>query len=107
MNRALSCSLLSAALMACSVSLAMVGTARAYTGEQTASRAKVNIAQARHIALSAQPGTIVDQELEQEAGGSGLRYSFDIKSGGTIHEVGVDAQTGKMLENSVEGSHSD
>jgi hypothetical protein len=25
----------------------------------------------------------------------------------TTHEVGVDAETGKLLENSVEGSHAD
>jgi uncharacterized membrane protein YkoI len=106
MKKTFSCSLFGA-LLACSVSLAMVGTARAYTGEQLASQAKVNIAQARHIALSAQPGTIVDQELEQEGGGSGLRYSFDIKSGGATHEVGVDAQTGKVLEDSLEGPNSD
>jgi len=35
------------------------------------------------------------------------RYSFDIKNGSVTHEVGVDAETGKVLENSVEGAHSD
>jgi uncharacterized membrane protein YkoI len=40
--------------------------------------------------------------LEKEKGGSGLRYSFDIKNGSVVHEVGVDAKTGKILENSVE-----
>jgi hypothetical protein len=49
------------------------------------------------------PGKITDEELEKEKGGSGLRYSFDIKNGGVTHEVGVDAKTGKLLENSVEG----
>jgi hypothetical protein len=47
------------------------------------------------------------EELEKEKGGSGLRYSFDIKHGGVTHEVGVDAKTGKLLENSVEGRHAD
>jgi hypothetical protein len=32
-----------------------------------------------------------DEELEKEKGGSGLRYSFDIKSGRVVYEVGVDA----------------
>ena len=37
--------------------------------------------------------------MEREKGGSGLRYSFDIKSDGAVYEVGVDAQSGKVLEN--------
>jgi hypothetical protein len=40
-------------------------------------------------------------------GGSGLRYSFVVKSGGIMHEVGVDAHTGKLLENKKEGPHPD
>ena len=52
------------------------------------------------------PGTIASEELEKEKGGSGLRYSFDIKNGPLVHEVGVDAKTGQILENSVErGGH--
>ena len=39
--------------------------------------------------------------------GTGLRYSFDIKRGGVTQEVGVDAQTGKILENKKEGPHPD
>ena len=50
---------------------------------------------------------ITDQELENEGGGSDLRYSFDIKSGGKTHEVGVDAKTGRVLENKAEGPHPD
>ena len=82
-------------------------TAAAYTGQKLAGRAKVTMVQARAIALKARPGAITDQELEKEKGGSGLRYSFDIKSGGTTFEVGVDAKTGKVLQNSKEGSHPD
>ena len=36
-----------------------------------------------------------------------LRYSFDIKRKGIVYEVGVYAKTGKVLENSTEGSHPD
>jgi hypothetical protein len=79
----------------------------AYTGEKLAAGAKVNIEQARAIALKARPGTITDQELEKEKGGSGLRYSFDIKSDKVVYEVGVDAQTGDLLENKKEGPHPD
>jgi uncharacterized membrane protein YkoI len=79
----------------------------AYTGEKFAKGAKVSIEQARAIALQTRVGVITDEELQHEKGGSGLRYSFDIKSGGTVYEVGVDAQTGKVLENKKEGPHQD
>ena len=68
--------------------------ALAYTGEKLAKDAKISIAEARAIALKAHPGKITDEELEREAGGTGLRYSFDIKSGGSTQEVGVDATNG-------------
>lgn len=81
--------------------------AMAYTGQELATNAKVSIAEARATALKAHPGTITDEELEKESGGSGLRYSFDIKRGNATQEVGVDAQTGKVLENAKEGPHPD
>lgn len=81
--------------------------ALAFDGAQYSNEAKVSLTQARHIALSTYPGKIVSEELEKEGGGSGLRYSFDIKKGNTTHEVGVDAKTGKVLENSVEGPNAD
>ena len=71
-------------------------------GRELASQAKVTLDEARAIALKARPGHIADQELEKEAGGSGLRYSFDIKSHGKVVEVGVDAANGKILENAAE-----
>jgi hypothetical protein len=36
-----------------------------------------------------------------------LRYSFDVLSKGLTYEVGVDAQTGIVLENGREGAHPD
>jgi uncharacterized membrane protein YkoI len=81
--------------------------ASAYTGQELAKGAKVSIADARAIALKAHPGEITDEELENEGGGSGLRYSFDIKSGAVTQEVGVDAQTGTVLENAKEGPNPD
>lgn len=65
-------------------------------------KARLTLQQAEKLALQAFPGKIVKQELEQEKGGSGLRYSFDIDNGKTVHEVGVDAVNGALLENSVE-----
>lgn len=81
--------------------------AQAYTGEALSKHAKITIAEARAIALRAHPGKIADQELEREDGGSGWRYSFDIRTGKITQEVGVDAKTGKVLENQPEGPHPD
>ncbi len=53
--------------------------AMAYTGQELAKQAKVSITEARAIALKTHPGKITDEELEMEKGGTGLRYSFDIK----------------------------
>ena len=62
---------------------------------------------AKAIALKAHPGKMTDAELENEGGGSGLRYSFDIKSRGKTFEVGVGAMTGKVLENKKERKNPD
>ena len=84
-------------------------SAQAYTGEELAKDAKVSLKDARAIALKAFPGKITDEELEKEKGGSGLRYSFDIKGDKATktQEVGVDAVTGKVLENAPEGANPD
>ncbi len=79
----------------------------AFKGHDLAGHAKVSLAQARATALKARPGMVTDQELEREGGGSGLRYSFDIKSGARTFEVGVDAKTGAVLENGAEGANPD
>lgn len=102
-----------AKLFALSFGLALAAIASAQKaparldGAQYVKEAKVSLAQAQAAALKAYPGTIVDQELEKERGGSGLRYSFDVKNGQVTHEVGVDARTGRVLENSVEGPGAD
>lgn len=84
-----------------------VASAKHFTGAELLPKAKVSLAQARRTALKAHPGIITDQELEDERGGTGLRYSFDIKTKGKTFEVGVDARTGKVLENKAEGKNPD
>ena len=74
-----------------------------YPGQQLAGQAHVSLAHARMLAARAAHGTIVAQELEPENGGSGLRYTFEVKTATGIHEVGIDAQTGAVLENSIDG----
>lgn len=97
------------ALTAASLGLALslATAAVAYSGEKLAKNAQVTMDQATAIALKARPGKITDKELEREQGGSGLRYSFDVTAGDGKYEIGVDAATGKVLENSREGAHPD
>ena len=80
---------------------------RHFAGAELLPQARVTLAQARQTAVRAHPGVITDQELEKERGGTGLRYSFDIKNNGKTFEVGVDARTGKVLENDAEGPNPD
>ncbi|HUY83987.1 MAG TPA: PepSY domain-containing protein [Steroidobacteraceae bacterium] len=90
------------------IALTAVASAKPLTGHQYLKEAKISLQSARAIALRVLPGgKIVDQELERERGGSGLRYSFDIRVAHGEREVGVDAKTGKVLENSVEGPNKD
>jgi uncharacterized membrane protein YkoI len=88
-------------------SAAYAAGAKPYAGHELAKMAHVPLAQAQAIALKARPGEVTDRELEKEAGGSGLRWSFDIKAQGKAYEVGVDAQSGKVLENKAEGRNPD
>lgn len=92
-------------LAAIALATGLAGGAMAYTGEKLAKTAKITMEQATDIALMARPGKITDKELEREGGG--LRYSFDVLSKGVTYEVGVDAQSGAVLENAREGAHPD
>ena len=68
-----------------------------------ASQAKpagVAMAQARAIALRTAPGRVEKAEREREGGG--MRYSFDIRQGNRIHEIGVDVVTGRIVEDKFE-----
>jgi uncharacterized membrane protein YkoI len=105
MNR-LSLSIAALAAVAFCGSAAAAPT-RLFKGHELAGQAKVSLAQARATALKARPGQVTDQELEKEGGGSGLRYSFDIKSGARTFEVGIDARTGAVLENGAEDANPD
>ena len=62
--------------------------------------AKLTMKQAEAIALREAPGKVVERDYEKEDGT--WRYSFDIRQGRRIHEVGVDANTGKIVESAFE-----
>ena len=82
--------------LALSVALfASSGGAFAYSGQEFSKDAKLSLEEARAIALQANPGKVTDEELEKFKGG--LRYTFDIKSGGKTKEVSVDGNNGKIL----------
>jgi uncharacterized membrane protein YkoI len=84
-------------LVSAVAALAIGGTALA----ATAPAPKISKAQARAMALKLAPGKIKEGEYEFERGA--WRWSFDIQMPGHIQEVGIDAQTGKVVENSNEG----
>ncbi len=86
---------------------AAVAHGHALDGARYLKDARITLKQARATALKTVHGTLVAEELEKESGGSGLRYSFDIRVGKAVHEVGIDARTGKVLEHSIEGDHPD
>ncbi|RIA45774.1 peptidase YpeB-like protein [Hephaestia caeni] len=67
-----------------------------------ASPGKLTKAQAQAIALRVAPGKVAKAEYEKEDGA--WRYSFDIRQGKRIHEIGVDPNTGKIIENSFESA---
>ncbi|MBC5823731.1 MAG: PepSY domain-containing protein [Candidatus Eremiobacteraeota bacterium] len=87
--------------------IAGTAAAMAYSGQNLERYAHVSLKQAEAIAIRATHGRIVDEELEKEAGGTGLRYSFGVIASGHKREVGVDAKTGKVLENMKEGANPD
>ena len=83
------------------------GTVFAYPGANLAKKASVTMKQARTQALKEAPGKIKSAELEKEHGGSGLRFSFDIQTKHGLREIGIDAVTGKVLENSRESAQAE
>lgn len=88
--------------------LVLSGAAAAATAaDADAARARIDMPHARTIALNTYPGKIVKEELEKERGGSGLRYSFDVSGSKGTREIGVDAVTGKVLENSDDSQDND
>lgn len=66
-----------------------------------APKPRLTMPQARAIALKAAPGKLISGEYENEGGA--WRYSFDIQQRGHVQEIGVDANSGKIVENKSEG----
>lgn len=62
---------------------------------------RISMVAAKAMALKLAPGKIISSEYEKEGGG--WRYSFDIQQTGHVQEIGIDGQTGKIVENKNEG----
>ena len=62
---------------------------------------RISKSQAEAIALKLAPGKINSSEYENEGGG--WRWSFDIQQRDHVQEIGIDGQTGKVVENKSEG----
>lgn len=100
-------SMFGAAVLALTFAVAACAGAQAHGDPALRAQAHVSAEQAQRTALAARAGTVKEWELEREAGGSGLRYSFVITQQGHDYEVGVDAGDGSVLENTAEGANPD
>ena len=63
---------------------------------------KLTMADAKKIAIDKHPGKIKSAELENENGV--VQYSFDIKTTEGLREVGVNANTGEIVEDKLENA---
>lgn len=84
--------ILSAVAMVCGVSPAIAANAPT---------PKISMAHAKAVALRLAPGKVISSEYEKEGGI--WRYSFDIQQNGHVQEIGIDGQTGRIVENKSEG----
>ena len=67
---------------------------------EQAPRPKLSMHQARAIAHKAAPGRIIASEYEKEGGS--WRYSFDIQQKNNVQEIGIDPNSGKIIERKSE-----
>ena len=103
-RKTLSTALLLGTLAVTGVAQAATATAPATTKvavkKMAAPKPKISMAQARATALKLAPGKLISSEYENE---HGWRYSFDIQQKGHVQEIGIDGQTGRVIENKSEG----
>ena len=81
--------------------VAVLGAGTTAVAAAKAPTPRVSMAAARAMALKLAPGKILSSEYEKEGGI--WRYSFDIQQRGNVQEIGIDGQTGKIVENKSEG----
>lgn len=81
--------------------IAAVCTASGSIAAVKAPTPRITMSAAKSMALKLAPGKIISSEYEKEGGI--WRYSFDIQQAGHVQEIGIDGQTGKVVENKSEG----
>ncbi len=81
--------------------VAVLGAGSSAIAASKAPTPRISLAAAKSMALKLAPGKIISSEYEKEGGG--WRYSFDIQQPGHVQEIGIDGQTGKVVENKSEG----
>jgi uncharacterized membrane protein YkoI len=62
---------------------------------------RISMTAAKRMAIKLAPGKIISSEYEKEGGT--WRYSFDIQQKDNVQEIGIDGQTGKVVESKSEG----
>lgn len=79
------------------------GGAGTYSGYEMSKDAQITMDEASAIALKQHPlGVITQRQLERITGGTGLRYSFNVKAEATNFQVAVDANTGDVIEDRLD-----
>lgn len=81
--------------------IAVLGAASGAIAAVKAPTPRISMTAAKSMALKLAPGKIISSEYEKEGGI--WRYSFDIQQKGHVQEIGIDGQTGKVVENKSEG----
>jgi uncharacterized membrane protein YkoI len=81
--------------------IAALGAGSAAIAAAKAPTPRISMASARAMALKLAPGRMISSEYEKEGGI--WRYSFDIQQHGNVQEIGIDGQSGKVVENKSEG----
>jgi len=81
--------------------ISLVGSGSIASAAIKAPTPRISMSAAKSMALKLAPGKILSSEYEKEKGA--WRYSFDIQQRGHVQEIGIDGQTGKVVENKSEG----
>ena len=81
--------------------ISLIGSGSIAIAATRAPTPRISMPAAKRMALKLAPGKILSSEYEKEKGA--WRYSFDIQQRDHVQEIGIDGQTGKIVENKSEG----
>jgi uncharacterized membrane protein YkoI len=98
-----SCKMKTMGTLSAIAAAAILSTTAFAAAPSKAPKPLISMARAKAMALHLAPGKIISSEYEKEGGI--WRYSFDIQQKNNVQEIGIDARTGKVVENKSEGRH--